>query len=394
MQPKQPAATLPATGAAVPRLVTALDTPAGVASVRTGVVRARYRRPFAISSGGSDELVSLLVEVRTADGARGVGEASPMTAYTGETLAGLRAAVDEHAGPALLGRDPRDLAGAHAAMDAAIRGQHLAKAALDMALHDLVARAAGWPLHLLLGGGRPGGSVPTAWVVGLGTEDEMAEEAVRYARAGFRHVKLKGGEDPARDVALVAAVRAALPEAVELSLDANEGYAPSGAARTAARLADAGLDLLEQPLPRWDLDGMAALRAAGGVRVMADESVQSAHDALEVVRRGAADVLNIKVLKVGGLFRARQIAALAETAGLAVKVGTMPELGVATLAAAHLSAALPHATVPADLVGPLLVEAEPLAPAAFAGAAETGRVAVPAAPGLGHGLDARPEVFA
>jgi muconate cycloisomerase len=135
---------------------------------------------------------------------------------------------------------------------------------------------------------------------------------------------------------------------------------------------------------------MAALRARGGARVMADESVQSAHDALEVVRRGAADVLNIKVLKVGGLYRARQVAALAESAGLAVKIGTMPELGVATLAAAHLSAALPHATVPPDLVGPLLVEEEPLAPAAFASTPGTGVVELPLAPGLGHELEGTP----
>ncbi|MEU9980564.1 enolase C-terminal domain-like protein [Streptomyces sp. NPDC050856] len=356
-----------------------------IASFHTRVVRARYRRPFVISSGASPELVSLVVEVRTADGARGFGEASPMTAYTGETLAGLSAAVTEHAGPALVGRDPRDLAGAHAAMDAAIRGQHLAKAALDLALHDLAARAAGWPVHLLLGGRTPG-PVPTTWVVGLGSRDEMAEEAARHAAAGFRHIKLKGGEDPADDVDLVAAVRKAVPDSVELSLDANEGYAPGGALGTVARLADAGLDLVEQPLPRWDLAGLAALRAHGGVRVMADESLQSPHDALDIVRCGAADVLNIKILKVGGLYRARQIAAVAEAAGLAVKIGTMPELGVATLAAAHLSAALPHATVPADLVGPLLVTDEPLAPAPFADTPVTGLVELPDTPGLGHGL--------
>ncbi|GAA4896777.1 dipeptide epimerase [Streptomyces coeruleoprunus] len=356
-----------------------------IASFHTRVVRARYRRPFAISSGTSPELVSLVVEVRTDDGLSGFGEASPMTAYTGETLAGLSAAVTEHVGPALIGRDPRDLAGAHTAMDAAIRGQHLAKAALDLALHDLAGRAAGWPLHLLLGG-RVTGRVPTTWVVGLGTLEETAEEAARYAELGFPHIKLKGGEDPARDVALVTAVRKAVPESVELSLDANEGYAPGEAARTVGRLADAGLDLVEQPLPRWDLDGLAALRGRGGVRVMADESLQSLHDALEIVRRGAADVLNIKILKVGGLHRARQVAALAEAAGLTVKIGTMPELGVATLAAAHLSAALPHATVPPDLVGPLLVDAEPLAPAAFAATARSGHVDLPGAPGLGHAL--------
>ncbi|MCP9963712.1 hypothetical protein LUX05_24165 [Streptomyces somaliensis] len=232
--------------------------------------------------------------------------------------------------------------------------------------------------------------MPTAWVVGLGTPREMTEEAAEYAARGFTHVKLKGGEDPDRDVALVRAVRAAVPDGVELCLDANEGYDPSTAARTVARLGEEGLDLVEQPLPRWDLAGMAALRGRGGPRVMADESLQSLHDAMEIVRRGAADVLNVKVLKVGGLHRARQIAALAEAAGLTVKIGSMPELGVATLAAAHLAAALPHATVPADLVGPLLVAEEPLAPLAFAGAADTGRVDLPGAPGLGHGLSELP----
>ncbi|TQK51891.1 o-succinylbenzoate synthase [Streptomyces sp. SLBN-118] len=356
-----------------------------IASVHTRVVRAPYRRPFVISSGTSPELISLVVEVRTAEGESGFGEASPMTAYTGETLAGLQAALTEHAAPALVGRDPRDLAGAHAAMDAAIRGQHLAKAALDIALHDLAARAAGWPVHLLLGGCvRP--RVPTTWVVGLGTVEEMAQEATAYAAKGFTHIKVKGGEDPDLDVGLVRSVRESVPDSVELCLDANEGYDPGTAARTVARLADAGLDLVEQPLPRWDLTGMAALRGGGGVRVMADESMQSPHDALEIVRRGAADVLNIKILKVGGLHRARQVAAVAESAGLAVKIGTMPELGVASLAAAHLAAALPHATVPADLVGPLLVESEPLARSAFAGAVDTGWVEVPVGPGLGHDL--------
>lgn len=162
-----------------------------IVSVHTRVVRAPYRRPFVISSGNSPELISLVVEVRTADGDSGFGEASPMTAYTGETLAGLEAALTEHAAPALIGRDARDLAGAHAAMDAAIRGQRLAKAALDIALHDVAARAAGWPVHLLLGGCvRP--RVPTTWVVGLGTVEEMVEEAAAYAARGFTHIKVKG----------------------------------------------------------------------------------------------------------------------------------------------------------------------------------------------------------
>ncbi|GAA3928556.1 dipeptide epimerase [Actinomadura viridis] len=354
-----------------------------IAAVTTRVVRAPYRRPFEISSGTSTELISLVVEIETAGGARGIGETSPMTAYTGETLAGVNAAIQEHLAPALVGRDPLDRAGAHLAMDAALRGQHVAKAGADIALFDLAGRLAGWPVHALLGG-RVRDRVPIAWVVGLGTLDEMAAEAAEYAARGFRHIKVKGGHDPERDLELVRAVRAALPADAELCLDANEGYDTTTALPTLAKMADAGLSLLEQPLPHWDIAGLARLRERLDVRVMVDESMQSAPDALEIVRRGAADVINIKILKVGGLHRALQVAAIAEAAGLAVKIGSMPELGVATLAALHLAAALPGATVPADLVGPLLVREEPLAPTAFAVA--DGWVRVPTVPGLGHDL--------
>ncbi|WBQ04249.1 mandelate racemase/muconate lactonizing enzyme family protein [Kribbella sp. CA-293567] len=354
-----------------------------IAQIRTQVVRAAYRRPFRISSGVSTELVSLVVEVETTEGLVGVGETSPMTAYTGETLAGVRAAIEEHLVPALIGHDPLDRAGAHLLMDTALRGQHVAKSGIDIALHDLAGLLSGWPVHVLLGGSIRS-RVETAWVVGLGTLDEMAAEAAEYADRGFRHLKVKGGKDPAADLELVRAVLAALPPGAELCLDANEGYDAATALPVLAKMADAGLALVEQPLPRWDLAGLVRLRERLDLRLMVDESMQSLQDALEIVRRGAADVLNIKILKVGGLHRALQIAHLAEAAGLAVKVGSMPELGVATLAAVHLAAAVPGATVPADLVGPLLVREEPLAPKTFSDV--NGWVEVPTRPGLGHDL--------
>lgn len=354
-----------------------------IQAIRDRVVQAPYRRPFGISSGVSTDLISLVVEIETTDGAVGLGEAAVMTAYTGDTLSGVRAAIEEHLRPAILGRDPLDIAGAHVAMDAALRGQQLAKAAIDIALHDLSGRLCGRPVCLVLGG-RVRDAVPVAWVVGLGTIEETAAEAAEYAARGFTHIKVKGGADPDRDLQLVRAVRAALPTDVELSIDANEGYDAATALRTLSQMADAGVCMVEQPLPHWDLAGLARLRERLDVRIMADESMRTVHDALEIVRRGAADILNIKVLKVGGLYRARQIAAIAEAAGLAVKIGSMPELGVATLAALHLAAALPSATIPADLVGPLMVRGEPLAPAAF-NSAWSGFATVPAAAGLGYG---------
>ncbi|TCO43942.1 o-succinylbenzoate synthase [Kribbella antiqua] len=351
-----------------------------ITAIKTRVVSARYRRPFRISSGISTELISLVVEIHTADGVVGIGETSPMTAYTGDTLAGVTAAIEDHLAPTLIGRDPLDRAGAHRVMDAVLRGQHVAKSGLDIALYDLAGRISGWPVHALLGGSIRD-RVQTTWVVGLGTLDEMAAEAAAYADKGFRHLKVKGGHDPAKDLELVKAVRAAIPADAELCLDANEGY-DAATAPVLAKMAAAGLTLLEQPLPRWDLAGLVRLRERLDVRLMVDESMHSLQDALEIVRRGAADVLNIKILKVGGLHRALQIANLAEAAGLAVKVGSMPELGVATLAAVHLAAAVPGATVAADLVGPLMVHEDPLAPSAFADC--KGWVDVPTRPGLGH----------
>jgi len=352
-----------------------------ISAIKTRVVSARYRRPFRISSGTSTELVSLVVEVHTADGAIGIGETSPMTAYTGETLAGVTAAIEEHLAPALIGRDPLDRAGAHVVMDTVLRGQQVAKSGLDIALFDLAGRISGWPVHTLLGGSVRD-RVQTTWVVGLGTLDEMAAEAGQYAAKGFRHLKVKGGHEPAKDLELIRAVRAVIPADAELCLDANEGYDATTALPYLAKMTDAGLTLLEQPLPRWDLAGLVRLRERLDVRVMVDESMHSLHDALEIARRGAADVLNIKILKVGGLHRALQIANVAEAAGLAVKVGSMPELGVATLAAVHLAAAVPGATVAADLVGPLMVDEDPLAPSVFADC--DGWIDVPKRPGLGH----------
>jgi o-succinylbenzoate synthase len=359
------------------------DTRAGrVTDVETRVVSVDYRRPFGISSGTSPRLESIAVTVHTTSGVTGLGEAAPMTAYTGEHLPGVIAGIEVLAA-AIRGLEAAEIRAAHNAMDAALRENRLAKAALDMALHDVTARALGVPVTTLLGGAVRR-EVPLAWVIGLDDVDAVVREAVTYAGSGFTHIKVKGGVHPDRDVQLVTALRNALPQHVELSLDANEGYDRSTARRTLARMEDAGLDMVEQPLPRWDITGMALLTEQLQLSVIADESIQSVPDALTVVQRRAADVVNIKLLKLGGFRAACDVAAIAGAAGLRIKVGSMPELGVATLAAAHLAAVLPHATMPADLVGPLMVDGDPFLDDA-SGFVTGGTFRVPDGPGLGIG---------
>jgi len=320
--------------------------------------------------------------VRTADGLFGVGEVNPMTAYSGETVSGIEEAIQRYLAGAVMGHPAVEVAGLHARMDAALRGNALAKAAIDIAVHDLVGRAWGVPVSSLLGGALRE-RIPLAWVVGMGPLDEMVEEAARYAALGFPTIKVKIGRDPSADLALVAAVREAIGPRVALRVDANEGYDTVTALRTLRKMEHYDLELVEQPVAGSDLHGMAALTQALDTPVMADESLQTPADALEIVRRGAAKVLNIKIVKPGGLYRSRQIAALAEAAGLRCMVGSMPELGVASIAGAHFAASTPCVTYPCEVIGPLMTKEDILEDPVISVYTAPGYLRVPTGPGLG-----------
>lgn len=366
------------------------------------VARRAYASPFRISGGGTDDLTSVLVRLRigpprpaaahtgpdsAADcSCHGVGETTPMTAYSGETTAGLVDVIEGVLAPAVIGCKAFDLAGLHARMDEAIRGRPVAKAAVDLAMVDAQASLLGLPASMLLGG-RVRDEVEIAWVIGLGDVDAMVAEAVRQAGMGFWHIKVKGGVDPDLDVRLVTEVVQAVPAGTQVALDANGGYDVRTAIQTLLAMQRAGLAQVEQPVPGWDVGGMKRLTRMLEIPVMADESLQSIHDAHLLACEGACDIMNIKLLKVGGLYRARQVAAVAEAAGIPVKVGSMPELGVATLAGLHFAAATPGARIPADLVGPLMVSDDIVTDPDLAGQGAHGRLPVPTTPGLGGNLD-------
>lgn len=369
--------------AAGPLGAEAANGPAAVriAGVTTVVQERAYRSPFDISSGSTSRLESVFVRLAVdgSSGVVGVGETTPMTAFSGETTAGIRDVIETVLAPAVTGRPLFDAAGLHQRMDEAVRGRSLAKAALDMAVFDAQARTLGVSVAALLGG-RVRPSVQVAWVIGLGEIAAIVEEAVGKAQQGFGHIKVKGGTEPRRDVALVQELARCLPPGVEIAIDLNEGYDVATALPALRRMQEAGLAVAEQPVPAWDVDGLHRLTQALDLTVVADESLQSLHDALRLASSRACDAFNVKVLKVGGLYRARQVAAVAEAAGIAIKVGSMPELGVATVAAAHFAAATPCATVPADLVGPLLVESDVVQTAAYD---TPGVLTLPDGPGFG-----------
>jgi len=270
-------------------------------------------------------------------------------------------------------------------MHRAVAGNPFTKSGIEMALWDIVGKAAGLPVYKLLGG-PVRDSVPIKFSIS-GLEPERAAEIARWAYdQGFRTMKVKVGIDPDEDAARVRAVREAVGAEVRLGVDANGGWNPRTAIQMIRRLCEYDICFAEQPVPPGDVTWMADVRANVDVPIMADESVYTPQDALALIQAHAADVLSVYVGK-GGIGPARKIAAIAESAGITCTVGSNLELGVASAAMIHLAMATPGIGAeefPCDIIGPLYYESDMLtSPIAIA----DGRVTSPDGPGLGVDLD-------
>ena len=294
----------------------------------------------------------VLVRVRTASGIVGYGEATPLPDWGGdhgrrggETQATVVSVIEEVLAPALIGRDACDVESAYALMNARLRGHSYAKCAVDIALHDAWGKIVGQPVYRLLGGAcRP--SVAVAHMVGLMSEEEAIAEALGAAADGIRALQIKGGVDPERDVRVVSRLAREFDGRVSLRLDANQGYRQvKRAVGVIARLAEHGLDFVEQPVE--GLGRMAEVTRRVDVPVVADESCWDGADALEVVARGAADCLSIYLAKAGGIVGARRVAAIAASAGLRCDVNGSIESAIGNAANLHVALSSPAIDMPA-----------------------------------------------
>ncbi|MDR0431739.1 MAG: dipeptide epimerase [Bifidobacteriaceae bacterium] len=310
-----------------------------IARIDARLVPLPMAEPFVISLGTIYSADNVFVRVESDTGLVGWGEGAPTPFVTGETGTGTLAAVEMMA-PALVGLSPFALGEAHRRMDRALTGCGSAKAALDLALHDLAAKAAGVPLGEFLGGGG-GEAVEIDMSIGLAEPEAMASAARELAAQGYRELKIKAGAGDAADRAAIDLIRAAAPDA-RLKVDANQAWTPAQALAMARHYAALDVAALEQPVPAWDLEGLAFVRSRSPVPIMADESCFTPADAQEIVRRGAADVINIKLMKCGGLLPARRINAIARAAGLPTMLGCMLESHLSIAAAAHLAASDPN----------------------------------------------------
>jgi L-alanine-DL-glutamate epimerase-like enolase superfamily enzyme len=359
-----------------------------ITGVETIPVRVPIREDLAIRGKGGYHSVSpfLLVRMRTDEGITGLGEVSCTPRWSGEDQVTAAHFIDTILAPLLMGQDPRDVERLSAETARALFGHPFTKAALEMAMWDILGKAAGLPLYRLLGG-KVREFVPTKWSIS-GVEPARAAEIASWAvEQGFRTMKVKVGIDPEQDVARVRAVRDAIGGGVRLGIDANGAWDVRTAIRMVNRMRESGIYFVEQPVPPGDVSWLVEVRRHAGIPVLADESVYTAQDALSILRAGGADALSIYLGKSAGIGPARKTAAIAEAAMAGCTVGSNLEMGVGSAAMIHLALSTPGITAdefPCDIIGPLFYKDDLLAePLPITG----GQARPHERPGLGVELD-------
>ena len=336
--------------------------------------------PFRVALSTITSAENVLVRLRTREGIVGWGEASPYSPVTGETQA-VDLAVGKDLANFVRGRDPFTLSAIVSDMDGFTPSNTSIKAALEMAVWDICGKLAGQPVYKLLGAYRD--SFETDITIGMGTPEEMAKKATKYVQDGFKTLKVKLGDGPEPDTQRMKAIREAIGYSIKVRTDANQGWTAAETVRALRMMEKYQMQICEQPVPYWDVEGLKFSRDNSPTPIMADESVHSPHDALAIVRENAVDCINIKLMKSGGLLRGVQIATVAASAGVTCMVGCMEETRLALTAGAHLVCSQKN-IVYADLDGFLELSVDPVIGGMQM---RDGIVTLPNTPGLGVDID-------
>jgi len=348
-----------------------------ITSVDTVRVDMPLPEPYAISYETVGGAANVFLRLGTDAGIAGFGVAAPDREVTGETPESVLACLADVAEPALRGEDAMMRTRLLESIGEPLRGDPSAMAAVDMALHDLGAKRASMPLYLMLGGYRT--SIVTSVTIGILPVDEAVTHARRRVAEGFRAIKIKGGRSLDEDIERVFRIREAVGPHVELRFDANQGFSVPESARFVDRTRDANLEILEQPTPRSMPQQLAEVSRLTSVPVMADESLVGLRDAFHIASGGMADMVNVKLMKVGGLAQARHVNSVARAAGVEVMVGCMDESALSIAAGLHFALSRSNVLY-ADLDGHLDLQGDPAAGAVIL---EDGELRPTGAPGLG-----------
>ncbi len=278
---------------------------------------------------------------------------------TGDTTGSIIGAVNDHIKKVLIGKDVDEFEDLMTAIQSSILKNTSAKAAVDMACWDLYGQLYKIPVYKLMGGARK--SIVTDITISVNEPDEMVRDAEDAVRRGYDCLKVKVGKEPQKDIARLSAIRAVVGNDVAIRIDANQGWEPKEAVRILNGMQEKGLfiEFVEQPVKAHDFEGLKYVTERSYVPVLADESVFSPEDAMKIMQMRAADLVNIKLMKCGGLYNALKIASAAEVYGVECMIGCMLEAKVSVNAAVHLACAKKIITK-IDLDGPVLCREDPV----------------------------------
>ena len=289
-----------------------------------------------------------IVILYSEDGKVGYGEATPLSKFTGETTEIVVNILENVILPAIVGIDCFDIARAHIIMDNAIAENHAAKCAVDCALHDLASKELGIPLYQMLGG-KCRDSVSINRHIGIMDNVQAVSLAKDFVSQGFMSIKMKVGGNVQSNISRVRAVREAVGDDAKIRIDANAGYNYTQASEFVKGVYDCNVEYYEQLLPKWDIDQTVALHKNFGIPILLDEAVNTPEQAVRYAVSGAADAFTIKLCKCGGLYRAKQIAGIAEAFGMGIVVASTYDTHIGCGACLHLATALPNIQSACDL---------------------------------------------
>jgi L-alanine-DL-glutamate epimerase-like enolase superfamily enzyme len=327
-----------------------------ITHIEAWAVTMRLAEPYTIAYETVHETTNVFLRVETNQGITGYGCAAPDRQITGETSDSVLQALNDVVDSSIKGSDPLRPTMLLERLKPQLKSQPSALAAVDMALFDILGKTSNLPLWRLLGGFRD--RMTTSVTIGILPLEETVERARDWVDSGFTCLKLKGGIDVDSDIERVLKVRESLGKRIELRFDANQGFTVEDSLKFVEKTRKAHLALIEQPTPKGKPDLLGRVTSGVHIPVMADESLMTLRDAFRIARRDLADMVNIKLMKVGGIAEALQINAVARSARLEVMVGCMDEAALAIAGGLHFALARPN-VIYADLDGHLGLNGDP-----------------------------------
>lgn len=315
-----------------------------ITNIKCFKLEVPLKKPFKTALRSVYVAEETIIKVFTDTNAVGYGEAPPTEVITGETALSVKGIIERKIEPLLVGEDVSNIEKLHNLIEGSSIHNTSAKAAVEMAVYDLFGQLHEAPVYKLLGGYK--NSFETDLTISVNAPEEMCRDSLEAISEGYRTLKLKVGNDLKLDIERVKSIRETVGNDVKLRLDANQGWRPKEAVFAVRKFEDLGLDieLIEQPVKARDFEGLKHVTENVNTLIMADESLFSVNDCFTLLQMRACDLLNIKLMKTGGLYNALTINAMAEMFGVECMLGSMLEAKVSVTAAAHLAAAKKNIT--------------------------------------------------